>query len=307
MRNFLKILLALSLSLLLAACNSSSVIRHNPGNIVQVAQGNGSFSTLVTALQTTGLDKTLAQEHSAFTVFAPTDEAFAKLGQDTINALLNDKDRLTDILLYHVISGNKINAATAITAAGLTLTTANKDDIGIGLQGDKLFINASQVVAPDVIASNGIIHAIDTVLIPTVDAPAAANIPNVASAAGNFTKLVNALVSTKLDTVLADETKQFTVFAPTDDAFNALGDISGLTNDQLKNILLYHVVDNKEINAAALTAIVGNKVKMANGSNLSVSAKNDSLLVNESKVVAPNVDANNGIIHVIDKVLIPPS
>ena len=285
--------------------SQSNTTNVSQSNIIEVAQSNGSFTTLLTALEATGLDATLANGASSFTVFAPTDAAFAKLGQSKITQLLNDTDALTDILLYHVIQGQVINSTTAIGAVGTTLTTANTDEVGVDFKNGGLFINDSKVVIPDVMASNGIIHAIDTVLIPTTDNPSAGNIAEVASAAGSFNTLVNALVSTGLDKVLADSEKQFTVFAPTDAAFAALGDISSLTNEQLKNILLYHVIVEKELNASALTAVSGNNIQTANGSRLLVSSKDSGLFLNLAKVITPNVDASNGIIHAIDKVLMP--
>jgi len=285
--------------------SQSNTTNVSQSNIIEVAQSNGSFTTLLTALEATGLDATLANGASSFTVFAPTDAAFAKLGQSKITQLLNDTDALTDILLYHVIQGQVINSTTAIGAVGTTLTTANTDEVGVDFKNGSLFINDSKVVIPDVMASNGIIHAIDTVLIPTTDNPSAGNIAEVASAAGSFNTLVNALVSTGLDKVLADSEKQFTVFAPTDAAFAALGDISSLTNEQLKNILLYHVIVEKELNASALTAVSGNNIQTANGSRLLVSSKDSGLFLNLAKVITPNVDASNGIIHAIDKVLMP--
>ncbi len=277
------------------------------GTIVEVAEDNGSFTTLITALEATDLDEVLDDESGNFTVFAPTDAAFAKLDPAVLTALLGDPDTLSDILLYHVVSGAEIDSTAAIAAAGTTVTTANTDDVGVALNGSDLFINSSQVIIPDVPASNGIIHAIDTVLLPTTDDPASGNIAQVASDAGIFTTLLGALTATGLDTVLTDPDGKFTVFAPTDAAFTALGDISGLTVDQLEDILLYHVIVGNEVNASAATAIAGNTVGMGNGDNLALSLSGSDLFANLSQVSLPNVDASNGIIHVIDNVLIPPA
>jgi len=131
-------------------------------NIVNVAVEAGNFSTLVTALQATGLDAEL-QKEGPYTVFAPTDEAFAKLPEGTVEGLLKDKEALKNILLYHVVSGKvmaedvvKINEAS--TAQG-TKVKINADKNGV-------MINKSKVVAADINASNGVIHVIDTVLLP---------------------------------------------------------------------------------------------------------------------------------------------
>ncbi|MDJ0834072.1 MAG: fasciclin domain-containing protein [Gammaproteobacteria bacterium] len=288
---------------LVSACASDD---DDADNIVEVAQDNGSFTTLVTALGVTGLDAVLADESRDFTVFAPTDAAFAKLDPATLTALLNDPDALSDILLYHVLADTEVGSTAAIAAAGTTLTTANADDVGVALNGGDLFINSSQVIIPDVDASNGVIHAIDTVLIPTTDDPASGNIAQVATAAGNFTSLLGALTATGLDSVLTDPNGTFTVFAPTDAAFAAV-DLSGLSVDQIEDILLYHVIVGNEVNASAATAIAGNRVQMGNGDNLALSLSGSELFANLSGVSTPDVDASNGIIHIIDTVLLPPA
>jgi uncharacterized surface protein with fasciclin (FAS1) repeats len=210
---------------------------------------------------------------------------------------------LADILLYHVIADADIDSAAAIAAAGTTVTTANTDDIGVSLKGMDLFVNASQVVLPDVEASNGVIHAIDAVLLPTADDPASGTIDQVAAANG-FSTLVAALGAANLASVVADPDGKFTVFAPTDAAFAAAG--ISLADPDLADILLYHVISGKEVNAAAATAIAGNTVEMANSDNMALSLSTADLFANLSKIASPNVDASNGIIHVIDTVLSPP-
>ena len=220
---------------------------------------------------------------------------------------------LTDILLYHVVPDAEINSTQAIAAAGTTVTTANTDDIGVALQGTDLFINAARVATPDVAASNGVIHVIDAVLIPTTDDPASGTITNVADTNGNFSTLVAALQTANLDTVLADASGNFTVFAPTDAAFTALLNDLGITAAELlaspdmTDILLYHVIVGAEINAAAATAIAGNTVTMENGDSLALSSINTELFANLSGIIDADVDASNGIIHVIDTVLLPPA
>jgi transforming growth factor-beta-induced protein len=309
MKISLKIFFVPLLMTLLVACgdNDNDEVNNDPGNIAEVASDNGSFTTLLNALEVTGLDAVLTDESRSFTVFAPTDAAFDKLDPAVLTALLNDPDALSDILLYHVIADAEINSVTAIAAAGTTLTTANTDDIGISFNGSDLLINASTVIIPNVDANNGIIHAIDTILIPTVDDPMSGNIAEVATANGSFTTLLNALAASGLDMVLADTDSKFTVFAPTDAAFAAFGDISGLSNEALTDILLYHVISDREINASALSAIAGNTVTATNDDELAVSLSGADLFLNLSQAIIPDVDASNGIIHVIDSVLLPPA
>jgi uncharacterized surface protein with fasciclin (FAS1) repeats len=315
MKPFHKILAASALALTLTACfDDDDETTADVGNIVEVASANGSFTTLVAALEATGLDAVLADESRDFTVFAPTDAAFegllADLGISAADLLASPN--LSDILLYHVVPDLEIDSAQAIAAAGTTLTTANTDDIGVTLQGTDLFINASRVETPDVDASNGVIHVIDAVLIPTEDDPTSGTVTDVAVANGNFTTLVAALQTAMLDSVLANPEGKFTVFAPTDAAFEALLNDLGITaaellaSPDLSDILLYHVINGAEVNAAAATAIAGNTVVMGNEDEMALSLTGSELFANLSGISDPNVDASNGIIHVIDTVLLPP-
>jgi uncharacterized surface protein with fasciclin (FAS1) repeats len=131
-------------------------------DIVTVAVEAGSFNTLAAALKAADLVETL-QGEGPFTVFAPTDEAFAKLPEGTVESLLNDKDALTNILLYHVVSGKVTSDQVVKLNSAKTL---NESDVNVKVSYGKVFINGSQVTTADVQASNGVIHIIDTVLIP---------------------------------------------------------------------------------------------------------------------------------------------
>ena len=170
---------ALALALTLAACGddgsddvaASDIVEAESaaelGTIVDVAVGNGSFTTLVAAVQAAGLVETLSGE-GPFTVFAPTDDAFAAaldaLGL-TAEELLADTDTLTSILTYHVVAG-EVDAATAISLDGQTAATVNGAEIAISVVDGNVMIDDATVIIPDVAASNGIIHAIDSVLLP---------------------------------------------------------------------------------------------------------------------------------------------
>jgi len=131
-------------------------------DIITIAVEAGSFNTLATALTEAGLVETL-QGEGPFTVFAPTDDAFAKLPEGTVGALLKDKEALTKILLYHVVSGNVTSGEVVKLSSATTLA---EKDVQIKVEDGKVFINNSQVTTADVMASNGVIHIIDTVLIP---------------------------------------------------------------------------------------------------------------------------------------------
>jgi transforming growth factor-beta-induced protein len=136
------------------------------GTIVDIALADPQFSTLVTALEAADLVSTLADETAVFTVFAPTDDAFALLGTDTINSLLADVPTLTNILTYHVIGDQAVDAATAISLDGSDVEMLNGDTVSVSVQDDVLYINDSAVIAADVVATNGVIHVIDAVLTP---------------------------------------------------------------------------------------------------------------------------------------------
>lgn len=138
----------------------------NPGTIVDIAVGNEDFSTLVTALTAAGLVETL-QGEGPFTVFAPTNEAFAKIPEADLKALLADTEALTQVLLYHLVAG-KVMAADVV---GLNAaTTVQESDIKIAVVDGNVVLNDSATVtATDIKASNGVIHVIDTVILPPAD------------------------------------------------------------------------------------------------------------------------------------------
>lgn len=280
--------------------------------IVSTAVAAGTFNTLAAALEATGLDQVLSDTNRNFTVFAPTDEAFNALGQDTINALLNDRERLTDILLYHVVADTVVDAATVVSLSGQSTVAANGDNLSLNVEDGNVFVNLSRVTTADVGAINGIIHVIDRVLLPPVELPAdASSLPSIletAVAAGSFNTLVAALQATGLDTTFASE-GLFTVFAPTDAAFALLGTdtINALLEDTdtLSDILLYHVIPGQAINSSTAISLAGQSVQAVNNGSLALSLNDGNLLVNRSTVTTTDILTSNGIIHVIDAVLIP--
>lgn len=140
-------------------------------NIVQIASQSGQFNTLVAAVKAAGLAETL-QGKGPFTVFAPTDAAFAKLPAGTVESLLANPEKLASILTFHVVSG-KVMAADIVKANGAKPATVNGQTLDVVVRDGKVFVNGAQVVTADIVASNGVIHVIDTVLIPTA-APATA-------------------------------------------------------------------------------------------------------------------------------------
>jgi uncharacterized surface protein with fasciclin (FAS1) repeats len=158
------------LASLLAAPALASAQTAPAKNIVDVAVEAGTFKTLVAAVQAAGLAETL-QGAGPFTVFAPTDAAFAKLPAGTVEALLADKAKLASILTYHVVAG-KVMAGDINKTNGAKPKTVNGQAAQIVVRGGKVFVNGAQVVTADVAASNGVIHIIDTVLLPPAATPA---------------------------------------------------------------------------------------------------------------------------------------
>ena len=272
-------------------------------DIVDIAVADGRFTKLVTAVQAAGLAETLKQE-GPLTVFAPTDDAFAKLPEGTFESLANNIPALKDILLYHVVAG-KVMAADVVkltsadTALGKPVTVAVKDG--------SVFVNESQVVITDIEASNGVIHVIDTVLLPPADEMTLPTIVDIAVADGRFTKLVTAVQAAGLvDALTADN--PLTVFAPTDDAFAKLpeGTFESLANNvpALTDILLYHVVPGKVMAADVVTLTTADTLL---GKPVNIAVKDGAVFVNDSQVVITDIEASNGVIHVIDTVLLPPA
>lgn len=154
---------------LLAACGGEAEATPEPepeapaATIVDIAVGDGRFETLAAALQAADLVETL-QGEGPFTVFAPTDDAFAKLPEGTVAALLEDIPALTDILLYHVVTGN-VMAADVVQLNAATMVQGS--DVMVTVDGDTVRINDAQVIITDIQAANGVIHVIDTVLVPS--------------------------------------------------------------------------------------------------------------------------------------------
>jgi transforming growth factor-beta-induced protein len=265
-----------------------------PG-IVDVAKADDRFETLVAALEATGLDDALSGE-GTFTVFAPTDDAFEALGIPPNELLANTN--LANILLYHVTEG-RVKAADAALLD--RITTLLGEDVKVTLTGEDLFINDAKVILEDIKAENGIIHAIDAVLIPA-EMP---DIVDVAEGAGQFETLLYALELTGLDDVLRGD-GPFTVFAPTDEAFGALPDwlLSYLIRnpDYLKQILLYHVVAGDLDSGEVLEQ---GRLKTVQGGTVRARAYEGEVYINRARVLAADVEAENGTIHVINRVLIP--
>jgi len=275
-------------------------------DIVDTAVADGRFTTLAAALGAADLVDTLKGE-GPFTVFAPTDDAFAKLPEGTVESLLlpENLEQLKSILLYHVVSG-KVMAADVVTLTNADAVSG--EAVSIKVEDGKVYLNDTvEVIIADVEASNGVIHVIDSVLLPSAKL---SDIVDTAVADGRFTTLAAALGAADLVDTLKGE-GPFTVFAPTDDAFAKLpeGTVESLllpeNLEQLKSILLYHVVSGKVMASDVVTLTSADTVS---GEAVSIKVEDGKVYLNDTvEVIITDVEASNGVIHVIDSVLLPPA
>lgn len=324
-RNSLLVVLLVAFALVLAACGPAATPTPEPaptampeptaipepelGDIVDTAVADGRFTTLVAAVQAAELVDALKGE-GPFTVFAPTDDAFAALPEGTVESLLlpENKQALTDILLYHVVEG-KVMAEDVV---GLTsATTLLGKDIAIKVDMGNVYINDAQVIITDIETSNGVIHVIDAVILPPSDEAAeeAQTIVEIAVADERFSTLVAAVTAADLVETLSGE-GPFTVFAPTNDAFAALpaGTLDSLllpeNKQALTDILLYHVVSGK-VMAADVVGLTSATTVL--GADITITVRDGKVYLNDTvEVIITDIEASNGVIHVIDAVLLPP-
>jgi len=291
-------------------------------NIVQTAVTAGKFKTLVALVKKAGLAGTLSAPGN-LTVFAPTDRAFANLKKSDpalYNKVATDKKLLKSVLTYHVV-GKRIPAAAATAAAkkGLKVKTVQGESIAFSFKGGKIVLNGtSRVVIADVKASNGVIHALDAVLVPpslTQAPPPTQSIVQIAAGNSSFSTLVSLVQKAGLVQALSGA-GPFTVFAPTNEAFEKLAKAAPATYQAvladpalLAKVLTYHVVTG-DIRAAQASGVAqqNGKVNALQGEPISFSLKAGKLTLNGSAtVVAADIRATNGVIHVIDTVIVPPS
>ncbi|MCU0715870.1 MAG: fasciclin domain-containing protein [Pirellula sp.] len=271
-------------------------------NIVETAVEAGSFKTLAAALTAADLVDAV-KGPGPFTVFAPTDEAFAKLPKGTVETLLKpeNKSKLQDILKYHVVKG-KVMAADVVKVKGAVALNGQRIDVKV--DGGKVSVDSANVVKTDIGCTNGVIHVIDSVILPASDA-----IPVVADKAGKFKTLLAAVKAAGLAEALSGE-GPFTVFAPTDEAFAkipqaTIADLLKPENkEKLAAILKYHVVSGRVYSEDAVAAKSANTLQ---GAAVAIKATDKGAFVNDAKIIATDVDASNGVIHIIDTVIMPPA
>ena len=269
--------------------------------VVDLAIENGKFNTLVAAVKAAGLVETLSGK-GPFTVFAPTDEAFAKLPKETLESLLKpeNKAKLTSILTYHVAAAQMPASDVVKTTS---IATVNGQSLTVVVKDGKVTVDGANVIATDVMGKNGVIHVIDTVVLPKP------NLVETAANAKSFSTLLAAATAAGLAETLANG-GPFTVFAPTDEAFAKLpkGTVESLlkpeNKDKLVSILKHHVVAGT-VMAAQAVGLSEAKTIGETKLTLSFDKKAKVLTVGGAKVVSADVVAGNGVIHVVDTVILP--
>ena len=266
-------------------------------DLVDVAVGAGSFDTLVTAVKAAGLVETLKGK-GPFTVFAPSDEAFAALPAGTVEGLLKDKAALRKVLTYHVVPGKVL----AKDVVGLQWAkTVQGQSVRVTTRDGEVFLDDARVVSADIPASNGVIHVLDKVILPRKD------IVDTAVANGSFKTLVTAVKAAELVETLKGK-GPFTVFAPSDAAFAKLpeGTVAGLVKDKpaLQGVLTYHVIPGRVLSSDLKVGTT--EVKTVQGQSVLVTrSRSGTVTVNGATVTTADVLTGNGVIHVIDAVILP--
>ena len=320
MMHWFKKFAAVSAVALVAACGGSDDPAP-PGTLAQEATARG-FSALVAAADKAGLVPALSSGTSSLTVFAPTDAAFTSLattlGFASATAMVTalDGPTLAKILQYHVLPSKKLAAdlvaggatqPTLYSFEGSATTLALNTSAGVKIT-DEVLAQAT-VTTANVAASNGVIHVIDNVLVP----PGVLNVVQMAQLNPTFSVLVEAVVAANLASTLSG-TGPFTVFAPTNDAFTAaltelqLSKAQLLASPTLPGILTYHVVAGNVRAAAVIALPKPASVTTVQGAAFTVGT---SLAITDGRarvanLAATDVIASNGVIHVIDKVILPP-
>ena len=301
--------------LVLSSCSDDDpVAPAETGSIVEIAAETPSLSILVEALTLYPDLVELLSAPGTNTVFAPDNDAFvaflAVIGQTDLDDI--PESVLKDVLEYHVITTAAL--ASSDLSDGQTATTASGEDVTVAINGNGVFISGSQVTAPDVLASNGFIHIMKDVMVPPSILPIVGTIVAPAYFNVNFTTLTAAVLAADpsiLELLLSQGPagNGLTLFAPTNEAFVAAG-ITELPNQAtLDAVLAYHVIDATIMAAglpatgAAAPAKIG-----AIGGDFYLSNKGDGVFINGStQVTGTDIEGSNGVVHVINRTLIPPS
>jgi transforming growth factor-beta-induced protein len=302
--------IALAGIFILSGCKDDEEPMQSEQNIVQLAQNQPNLSSLVKALTKFPDLVTTLSGTGKYTVFAPNNEAFAAfldtIGQTSIDSI--PEPVLKSVLQYHVVTSG------AVTSTQLTdgnVATSNSENIAVTTANGILLNGNTKVVTPDVSSANGVVHVIDRVLVPPSIARFVNTVVEPAYFNKNFTTLISAVTAASpsiLDTLLSPSRK--TLFAPTNNAFTAAGITTLPGRSVLDAVLAYHLIKG-EVRAAQLpsnTAPVNNAITTAGGAFYLSNRGADGVFINGStRVTVKDIVENNGVVHVIDRALVPPS
>jgi len=273
--------------------------------VVDVIVNSEDHTVLEAAVLAADLAGALSAE-GPFTVFAPTDAAFTALMEalEVSAEELLAFEGLTDVLLYHVVGAQ---ALAADLSDGQEITTLLDQDVTITINGMGVFVNQAMVTVADIVADNGVVHVIDAVLLPELDENLPETVVDIIVASEVHTLLEAAVVAAGLVDALSGE-GPFTVFAPTDDAIVALTEALSITAEELLalpnlgEILQYHVV---AADAFAEDLSDGQLLTTLLGQDVTVSISDAGVMINDAMVIVADLEAENGVVHVIDAVLVP--
>ena len=307
-KNLILAILVLSSTTLIVSCNKDDIDLPDsmPKNIVEIAQSTPNLSTLTSAIVSAGLVEALSGP-GPFTVFAPTNAAFEKMDPTTLNTIISTPSLLTALLQYHVVSGD---VRSSDLSNGPVSTLLSGQSIEVLVSSGKVTLNGtSNVTDADVVASNGVIHIIDEVLLP--EDFVSQTIVQIAASNPDFSTLVEILSLPELSDLLAaanDPTQDLTVFAPNNEAFEnlltALGksNISELPVTLLREIVAYHILG---MSVESTDLVDGQMVETLLPDEFVTVDLSDGAKINDSNVIAADIKAINGVIHAIDAVLQP--
>lgn len=283
----------LVVGLALTACDSDDDPTTPPmqTTIVDVIGQQDNLGTLGQAVDAAGLGDALSGDQP-LTVFAPRDAAFEAL---TVQDLLDNPDLLAEVLQYHVVRGA---ALAGDLSDGQTFETLQGDELTVSIDGGTVRINGATVTTPNLEAENGVVHVVDQVLLENRTA-----YERISVTAATQT-LQSALDTAGLADALNDTDATYTIFAPTESAFEGV-DVSGLSEEQLTAILQYHVIPGAAVAAGDITD--GQTATTLQGDDVELTLDGGNAFVNDAQVTTPDLGASNGIIHQIDGVLTPPS
>ena len=267
-------------------------------SIYDIVSNSADHNTLKVAIDACALNGTLSAPGS-LTLFAPTDAAFNLLPAGTVAALLADIPQLTAILKHHVVGATVMSSALSNNQV---VTTLLGTDVTVTITGGNVYIDNAMVTFADIIADNGVVHVIDAVLLP----PTPSNsIYDIVSNSADHTTLKVAIDACALDATLSGN-GPFTLFAPTDAAFNLLpaGTVTALLNDipQLTDILKHHVVGD-----SVMSGMLSNNqvVTTLLGTDVTITINGGNVYIDNAMVTVADIVADNGVVHVINAVLLP--